>query len=118
MCTTPNETCLRSFFLKVFFLPFSGAAAPPAAAAGFAIFVLRRRWFVVRKSTGACSSGVGQRPTTNDRRRIFRFLPPPSSCSRPFLYAGPCGCERSCAYAARGPEGCVDGENRDRSRFQ
>src|SRR5712672_3302045 len=37
MCTTPNETCLRSFFLKVFFLPFfSGAAAPPAAA-GFAI---------------------------------------------------------------------------------
>src|SRR5690242_5774712 len=39
MCTTPNETCLRSFFLKVFFLPFfSGtAAAPPAAAAGFAM---------------------------------------------------------------------------------
>src|SRR5581483_176875 len=66
MCTTPNETCLRSFFLKVFFLPFSGAAAPPAAAAGFAIFVLRRRWFVVRKSTGACSSGVGRRPTTDD----------------------------------------------------
>src|SRR5215470_15307554 len=33
MCTTPNETCLRSFFLNVFFLPFfSGAAAPPAAA--------------------------------------------------------------------------------------
>jgi hypothetical protein len=31
---------LRSFFLKVFFLPFfSGAAAPPAAA-GFAIFSL------------------------------------------------------------------------------
>src|SRR5437764_14632874 len=38
MCTTPNETCLRSFFLKVFFLPFfSGAAAPLAAAAGLAI---------------------------------------------------------------------------------
>src|SRR5690348_8398875 len=38
MCTTPNETCLRSFFLKVFFLPFfSGAAAPPAAAAGLAM---------------------------------------------------------------------------------
>src|SRR5581483_10352552 len=36
-CTSPCGTCLRSFFLKVFFLPFlSGAAAPPAAA-GFAI---------------------------------------------------------------------------------
>src|ERR1700748_3339147 len=37
-CTSPCGTCLRSFFLNVFFLPFvSGAAAPPAAA-GFAIF--------------------------------------------------------------------------------
>src|SRR6266478_1329531 len=36
-CTSPCGTCLRSFFLNVFFLPFfSGAAAPPAAA-GFAI---------------------------------------------------------------------------------
>src|SRR6476469_10478094 len=34
-CTysSPCGTCLRSFFLKVFFLPFfSGAAAPPAVA--------------------------------------------------------------------------------------
>src|SRR5580658_1791904 len=39
-CTNPWGTCLRSFFLKVFFLPFlSGAAAPPAAA-GFAIKLL------------------------------------------------------------------------------
>src|SRR5208282_5821251 len=38
-CTNPCGTCLRSFFLNVFFLPFfSGAAAPPAAAAaGFAM---------------------------------------------------------------------------------
>src|ERR1700746_1559196 len=40
-CTyaSPCGTCLRSFFLNVFFLPFfSGVAgAPPAAAAGFAI---------------------------------------------------------------------------------
>src|SRR5580704_18943404 len=36
-CTSSCGTCLRSFFLNVFFLPlFSGAAAPPAAA-GFAI---------------------------------------------------------------------------------
>src|SRR5579863_4614826 len=34
----PCGTCLRSFFLKVFFLPFfSGAAPVPPAAAGFAI---------------------------------------------------------------------------------
>src|SRR6266702_4205479 len=53
MCTTPNETCLRSFFLKVFFLPFfSGAAAPPAA--GFAISqcpVISGQWLVL-----VCSS--------------------------------------------------------------
>src|ERR1700675_5038622 len=37
-CTSPCGTCLRSFFLNVFFLPFlSGAAAPAAAATGFAI---------------------------------------------------------------------------------
>src|SRR5437588_1939000 len=39
-CTYANPcgTCLRSFFLKVFFLPFlSGAAAAAPAAAGFAI---------------------------------------------------------------------------------
>src|ERR1700752_4451347 len=39
-CTyaSPCGTCLRSFFLKVFFLPFlSGAAAAAPAAAGFAI---------------------------------------------------------------------------------
>src|SRR5579864_3345522 len=35
----PCGTCLRSFFLNVFFLPFfsGAAAAPPAAAAGFAM---------------------------------------------------------------------------------
>src|SRR5499425_1660468 len=37
ICTTPNETCLRSFFLNVFFLPFFSGAAAPAAAAGLAI---------------------------------------------------------------------------------
>src|SRR5580658_5597333 len=38
--TKPWGTCLRSFFLKVFFLPFfSGAAGAPPAAAGFAIKV-------------------------------------------------------------------------------
>src|ERR1700687_2711889 len=32
-CTSPCGTCLRSFFLNCFFLPFfSGAGAPPAAA--------------------------------------------------------------------------------------
>src|SRR6516164_620318 len=38
MNATPCGTCLRSFFLKVFFLPFlSGAAPAPPAAAGLAI---------------------------------------------------------------------------------
>src|SRR4030095_3131309 len=49
-CTRPWGTCLRSFFLKVFFFPFlSGALAPDAAAAGFAILssqFLRSRFSV------------------------------------------------------------------------
>src|SRR6266568_1396338 len=90
MCTTPNETCLRSFFLNVFFLPFfSGAAAPPAAA-GFAI---NRPWslvvgnhtsnkssesqsFVVTKRCIAARAlAKDQRPTTPLRlRRRFSLL--------------------------------------------
>src|SRR6476661_1615310 len=76
MCTTPNDTCLRSFFLKVFFLPFfSGAAAPPAAA-GLAIkpqfrLSLRRRLLLLcdrsfaRTFTGA---RVGVRTLSADRQ--------------------------------------------------
>src|SRR5579863_39800 len=37
MCAMPWETCLRSFFLNVFFLPFFSGAAGPPAATGFAI---------------------------------------------------------------------------------
>src|ERR1700732_4065136 len=45
-CTSPCGTCLRSFFLNVFFLPFfSGAAAAPPAAVGFAIVSIQ--WSVV-----------------------------------------------------------------------
>src|SRR6266566_4974512 len=43
-CTYANPcgTCLRSFFLNVFFFPFlSGVVAAPPAAAGFAIVALR-----------------------------------------------------------------------------
>src|SRR6266404_4608102 len=83
MCTTPKETCLRSFFLKVFFLPFfSGAAAPPAAA-GFAIkssFVVghwslaeppmpidqyQQQFCELSKSPNP-KRWFGERPTTND----------------------------------------------------
>src|SRR5262244_750764 len=80
MCTMPNGTCLRSFFLKVFFLPFlSGAAAPvvPAAASGFAINVfypvlclcgglfLNRNRSLARALTGAC---VGMGALSADRQ--------------------------------------------------
>src|SRR5579864_549348 len=72
MCTTPNETCLRSFFLKVFFLPFfSGAAVPAAAAAGFAI-----KWsLVVRRSQKLYSLpsvlANDRWPTTDDGPYVF-----------------------------------------------
>src|SRR6185503_15711745 len=70
MCTTPNETCLRSFFLKVFFLPFfsGAAAAPPAAAAGLAILVLSRWSFVVRRSQHHLLLQHRCWPTTDDQR--------------------------------------------------
>src|SRR4030088_3441857 len=35
--TSPCGTCLRSFFLNVFFLPFFSGAAGAHAAAGFAV---------------------------------------------------------------------------------
>src|SRR5271167_3321933 len=54
-CTSPCGTCLRSFFLNVFFLPFfSGAGAPPAAT-GFAIFkVLSSQLSVLSKTVLCC----------------------------------------------------------------
>src|SRR5439155_20846451 len=71
MCTTPNETCLRSFFLNVFFLPFfSGAAAPPAAA-GFAMkssLVLSRSSLVVRRSQNPYCRAFAALVLANDQR--------------------------------------------------
>src|SRR5580704_2902535 len=67
MCAMPWETCLRSFFLNVFFLPFfSGAAAPPAAA-GFAIV---NQSLVAGRSSLVISSN-DQRLTTNDALYVF-----------------------------------------------
>src|SRR5215472_3940078 len=91
----PCGTCLRSFFLKVFFLPFfsgaAGAPAAPVAAAG--AFAMNRSLVVGRRSLamfltpnnhyptrilkfstpliaepGAGSLGFGRRPRTNDQR--------------------------------------------------
>src|ERR1700731_4767746 len=60
-CTSPCGTCLRSFFLNVFFLPFfSGAAAPPAAA-GFAI---KPQVSGVRSQVSAWPVQVSLRPDT------------------------------------------------------
>src|SRR5579864_5991282 len=68
MCAMPWETCLRSFFLNVFFLPFFSGAAGAPAAAGFAIgfqsLVVGRSSIVV----------FCQRPRTNDQRRIYVFV--------------------------------------------
>src|SRR5580700_8863382 len=57
-CTNPCGTCLRSFFLNVFFLPFFSGAAVPPAATGFAIVSVQ--WSVARGQfcqgcTGHCS---------------------------------------------------------------
>src|SRR5271155_3427561 len=64
MCAMPCETCLRSFFLNVFFLPFFSGAAGPPAAAGFAIGF---QSLVVRRSSLVTS----RQPRTNDQRRFY-----------------------------------------------
>src|SRR6201988_2463673 len=125
MCTPPNETLLRSFFLKVFFLPFlSGAAAAPPAAAGFAMkTVLGRQSLVVGKQpnptpaqqrqklnlvvSAPCSlvfaTTTAQRPTT-----VPMFLLSPSSSGRPFPCADLCASGRWYGCAGREPAGCGD----------
>src|SRR5579864_2710724 len=69
MCAMPWETCLRSFFLNVFFLPFFSGAAGPPAAAGFAIVSL-----VLGRSSSAVGLGKScPRPKTDDQRRLLRL---------------------------------------------
>src|SRR6267143_290811 len=76
-CTSPCGTCLRSFFLNVFFLPFfSGAAAAPPAAVAFAIVSIQ--WSVV-----GGQSSVDQKlcwPPISDHWTLFLCL-----CRRLFL---------------------------------
>src|SRR5215469_9886470 len=116
-CTnaSPCGTCVRSFFLKVFFLPFfSGAAPVPPAAAGFAIeSVSSGQWPVV-----SIRSPVPDQPllATDHWQLATRFSLSTSSSARPFpcevLYAY----GHSCAYVGREPGGCGGGGIRDRSR--
>src|SRR5690242_21390119 len=70
MCTTPNETCLRSFFLKVFFLPFFSGAAAPVAAAGFA---MKNPSLAVGYWLLAKPLSLGILPTTNGQQRFLRL---------------------------------------------
>src|SRR5271166_3537890 len=72
MCAMPCETCLRSFFLKVFFLPFFSGAAGPPAAAGFAIVfqsLVLGRW-----SLALAKAANDQRRTTKDGLCLCRRL--------------------------------------------
>src|SRR5208337_1852321 len=72
MCAMPWETCLRSFFLNVFFLPFFSGAAGPPAAAGFAIVfqsLVAGRW-----SLASANAANDQRRTTNDGLCLGRSL--------------------------------------------
>src|ERR1700721_2565402 len=62
MCAMPWETCLRSFFLNVFFLPFFSGAAGPPAATGFAIVF---QSLLVRRSPLALAK------VAKDQRRVY-----------------------------------------------
>src|ERR1700722_2196590 len=64
MCAIPWETCLRSFFLNVFFLPFFSGAAGPPAATGFAIVF---QSLLVRRSPLALAK------VAKDQRRCLRL---------------------------------------------
>src|SRR5947207_15894197 len=111
MCTTPNETCLRSFFLKVFFLPFFSGAAALVAAAGFA---MKNPSLAV----GCWSLAKAHIPTTIFPTTVLTSLTSLSSFGRLFLCADPCGYERWYVCADRGPASFDGAGNLDRSRFR
>src|ERR1700691_2676675 len=113
-CTSPCGTCLRSFFLNVFFLPFlSGAAAPPAAA-GFAIEPQVSRFPSFRGSR----SKHRNLEAFETVKRFPMFSMSPSSWWRPFPYAGLCEYARWYECAVRGRASSGDDGTRDRSRFR
>src|SRR5262249_53197120 len=119
MCTTPWGTCLRSFFLNFFCLPFFSGAAPVPAAAAFAmssLSVVRCPFFVRRSHLRKCHS-YGERKPEN-RQLFFRSLPSISSSALLCPCAVLCACERSCAYADHEPASCGDAGIRDRNRFR
>src|SRR5215813_3070372 len=94
MCTTPWGTCLRSFFLNFFCLPFFSGAAPVPAAAAFAmssLSVVRCPFFVRRSHLRKCHS-YGERKPEN--RQLFLGL-----CRR-FLLLRYCALARSFARAS------------------
>src|SRR6185503_19636436 len=79
MWAIPCGTCFRSFFLKVFFLPFlSGAAAPVPAAAGAAGFaIVSRSSLVVVFGRWSLVSGrllLSPAVRANDQRLIDQRL--------------------------------------------
>src|SRR5882724_9624964 len=73
MCAIPWETCLRSFFLNVFFLVFfSGAGAPVAAAATSFAIVDPGRWsLVVGPWLSSSALANDQRRSANDWFYVF-----------------------------------------------
>src|SRR5579862_2677117 len=120
----PCGTCFRSFFLKVFFLPFlSGAAAPVPvvpAAAGFAIVSSSRRSSVVSLPSSADLSLAPGFLTTKDQRLTtdLKFLPSPSSFARRCPCVDPSGFAHWYASAVLAPAGSGDDDSRDRNRFR
>src|SRR5580698_9420711 len=113
--TSPWGTCLRSFFLKVFFLPFlSGVAAAPPAAAGFAIESVSSGQWPMISSWSVVLPATDHQPL----RMLVKFSPSPSSSARPYPCADPSACGRWYAYAVRGPANPGDGGTRDKIRFR
>src|SRR5580658_5583322 len=109
-CTSPCGTCLRSFFLNVFFLPFFSGAAVPPAATGLAIMSVQ-----CSVASGQFCQGFTGHWTLNTASRFSTSL---SSWSTQYLCAGPCECARWCAYAVPAPANCGGDGIRDRIRFR
>src|SRR5580698_5045359 len=106
MCAMPWETCLRSFFLNVFFLPFFSGAAGPPAAAGFAIgfqSLLVGLWSLVARLVAN-----DQRLMTND---CFMSSSLSSSSRLPFLCADLCEYGHWYGYVVRGLADSDDGDS-------
>src|SRR5271156_2931407 len=106
MWATPCDTCLRSFFLKTFFLPLCSGGGRCSCG------LLCHKCFAFSSWLLAFSLG----PKAEGQELTFMSSLLPSSSVRSFPCAGPCGYVHWCGYVVRGPADYGGGGSHGKSR--